>query len=144
LGRGRAQPLWKDLNQGEHAGPLDAAQAQALAWLEKASRPVSALRNESVVCDVLDALAFNLDGTRSAPEYFSRRRRVFHRALGYAVRKKRLDSNPMSKNNLPESWTAPESPEDAIDPRCVGAPSLIAEMLVACSVTGQVLVAGSG
>jgi hypothetical protein len=62
--------LWKDLNQGEHAGPLDAAQAQALAWLERASRPVSALKDESVVCDVLDALAFNLDGTRAAPEYF--------------------------------------------------------------------------
>ena len=128
--------LWKDLNQGEHAGPLDAPQAQALAWLERASRPVSALKDESVVCDVLDALAFNLDGTRAAPEYFSRRRRVLHRALSYSVRKKRLDSNPMSKNNLPESWTAPESPEDAIDPRCVGTPSLIAEMLVACSYIG--------
>ena len=129
--------LWKNLNQGEHAGPLDEAESQALAWLERASRPVSALRDESVVCDVLDALAINLDGRRSAPEYFSRRRRVLHRSLAYAVRKKRLNSNPVSKNNLPESWTPPESPDDAIDPRCVGTPSLIAAMLVSCSYVGQ-------
>ncbi len=123
--------LWKNLNQGDHAGALDEAQSQALAWLEKASRPVSAFKDESVVCDVLGALAVNLDGKRSAPDYFSRRRRVLHRVLGYAVRKKRLDINPVSKNNLPESWTAPESPDDAIDPRCVGTPAIIAAMLVA-------------
>jgi len=129
--------LWKDLNQGAHAGSLDEAQARALAWLEKASRPVSAFREESVVCDVLDVLAVKLDGTRSAPDYFSRRRRVLHRVLGYAVRKKRLDANPVSKYNLPDSWTAPESPEDAIDPRCVGTPTLIAALLVACSYVGR-------
>jgi integrase len=128
--------LWKHLNQGEHAGELDEAEARALMWLEKASRPMSVFRDESLVCDVLDALAVNLDGTRSAPEYFSRRRRVLHRVLGYAVRKKRLDSNPVSTHNLPESWIAPESPDDAIDPRSVGTPSLIAAMLVACSYIG--------
>jgi hypothetical protein len=101
--------LWKNLNQGGHAGIPDEAESRALAWLEKASRPISAFKDESVVCDVLDALAVNLSGVRSAPEYFSRRRRVLHRVLGYAVRKKRLDSNPVSKNNLPESWTPPES-----------------------------------
>jgi hypothetical protein len=53
------------------------------------------------------------------------------------VRKKRLDTNPVSKNNLPESWTAPESPDDAIDPRCVGTPAIIAAMLVACSYVGR-------
>ena len=53
------------------------------------------------------------------------------------MRKKRLNSNPVSKNNLPEGWTPPESPDDAIDPRCVGTPSLIAAMLVSCSYVGQ-------
>jgi integrase len=129
--------LRKDLNQGDYTVPLDQTEAHALAWLEKASRPVSALRDESVVCDVLDALAVNLDGTRAAPEYFSRRRRVMHRVLGYAVRKKRLDSNPVSTSNLPQSWTAPEVPDDAIDPRSVGSPALIASMLVACSYVGR-------
>ena len=57
--------LWKNLNQGDHAGPTRSTRRRrALAWLERASRPVSALEDESVVCDVLDALAFNLDGTR--------------------------------------------------------------------------------
>ena len=115
--------LWKQLNQGEHAGALDEAETRALVWLEKASRPISVFKDESVVCDILGALAVNLDGTRAAPEYFSRRRCVLHRVLGYAVRKKRLGTNPVSKHNLPESWIAPESPEDAIDPRCVGTPS---------------------
>jgi integrase len=129
--------LRKDLNQGQHPGLLDEGQAQALAWLEKASLPVSALTDESIVCDVLDALAVNLDGQRAAPDYFSRRRRVLHRVLGYAVRKKRLAANPVSKANLPESWTAPESPDAAIDPRCVGSPALISGMLVACSYVGR-------
>ena len=30
-----------------------------------------------------------------------------HRALAYAVRKKRLEVNPLSKANLPEGWTPP-------------------------------------
>jgi hypothetical protein len=34
--------LRKHLNPGEHAGVLDEAEVQALAWLEKASRPVMA------------------------------------------------------------------------------------------------------
>lgn len=111
-----------DLNQGNHVGQLSEAEFRALAWLEKASRPVSALKDESVVCDVLDVLTVNLDGTSSAPEYFSRRRRVLHRMLGYAVRKKRLDINPVSKKNLPEGWAPPESPDEKVDPRCAGLP----------------------
>jgi integrase len=116
---------------------LTRARLTALAWLEEASRPVSAFQDDAVVCDVLDALAVNLDGTQAAPEYFSRRRRVLHRVLGYAVRTKRLEKNPLSKGNLPESWTPPQAPDDAIDPRCVGSPALISGMLVACSYVGR-------
>jgi hypothetical protein len=82
--------LRKSLNQGDNVGSPDRAESSALAWLAKASRPVSVLEDESVVCDVLDALATRLDGKSAAPEYFARRRRVLHRTLGYAVRKKRL------------------------------------------------------
>jgi hypothetical protein len=74
---------------------------------------VRAFEDASVVCDVLDALAVNLDGSPAAPEYFSRRRRVLHKALGYAVRKKRLEKNPLSKGNLPEGWTPPVSTPSA-------------------------------
>jgi hypothetical protein len=31
-------------------------------------------------------------------------RKRLHRCLGYAVRKKRLTNNPLSKANLPEGW----------------------------------------
>ena len=129
--------LRKNLNQGEHAGGLDDAEVRALAWLEKASRPVSALEDESVVCEVLDALATRLDGKAAAPDYFARRRRVLHRVLGYAVRKKRLAKNPLSKNNLPDGWTAPEKPEEVLDPRSVGSPTQIAGMLAVCSDVGR-------
>jgi integrase len=129
--------LRKDLNQGGHVGELDEHEAKAIAWIARASRPVSVLEDPSVVCDVLDALAVNLDGQPAAPEYFSRRRRVLHRALGYAVRKKRLTKNPLSKGNLPEGWSAPQAPDDTVDPRAVGSPALVAAMIDACGTVGR-------
>lgn len=59
--------LRKKLNQGQHAGELDEDEAKAITWLARASRPVSALEDPSVVCDVLDALAVNLNGKPSPP-----------------------------------------------------------------------------
>ena len=129
--------LRKQLNQGGNAGELDEDEAKAIGWIKKASRPLSAFEDASVVCDVLDALAVKLDGKPAAPEYFSRRRRVLHRALGYAVRKKRLDKNPLSKANLPEDWTPPQAPDDTVDPRAVGSPALVASMLQACGTIGK-------
>ena len=129
--------LRKKLNQGEHAGELDHDETKAIAWIQRASRPVSTLEDPSVVCDVLDALALRLDGKPASPEYFSRRRRVLHKCLGYAVRKKRLAANPLSKANLPEGWTAPAKPDDTLDPRAVGSPELVADMLTACRTIGK-------
>ena len=129
--------LRKSLNQGTHAGDPDDAEARALAWIARASRPLSALEDESVICDVLDALATLLDGKPAAPDYFARRRRVLHRVLVYAVRKKRLAENPLSKNNLPQGWTAPRKPEEVLDPRSVGSPALIAAMLAECGQVGR-------
>jgi integrase len=129
--------LRKQLNQSGHAGELDQDEAKAIGWITRASRPVSAFEDASVVCDVLDALAVRLDGKPAAPEYFSRRRRVLHRALGYAVRKKRLGKNPLSKGNLPEDWTPPQAPDDTVDPRAVGSPALVADMLQACGTIGK-------
>jgi integrase len=129
--------LRKQFNQGGHAGELDEDEAKAIGWIKKASRPLSAFEDASVVCDVLDALAVKLDGKPAAPEYFSRRRRVLHRALGYAVRKKRLEKNPLSKGNLPEDWTPPQAPDGTVDPRAVGSPALVADMLQACRTIGK-------
>jgi integrase len=129
--------LTRQLNQGGHAGEPDEDETKAIRWIQKASRPVSAFEDASVVCDVLDDLAVKLDGQPASPQYFSRRRRVLHRALGYAVRKKRLDKNPLSKSNLPEDWTPPQAPDDTVDPRAVGSPALVAAMLQACGTIGK-------
>jgi len=129
--------LRKTLNQGAHADEPDEDEARAIAWITRASRPVGSLADPAVVCDILDALTVNLDGKPAAPEYFSRRRRVMHRALAYAVRKKRLTVNPLSKPNLPEGWTPPQAPDDTLDPRSVGSPALVAATLETCKVTGR-------
>lgn len=107
--------LRKKLNQDANGGEPDEDEARALTWIARASRPVSALSDPSVAADVLDALARKLDGSPASPSYFSRRRRVVHRALGYAVRKKRLSANPLSKAAPPQGWTTPEAPDDALD-----------------------------
>jgi integrase len=129
--------LRHSLNQNEHARRPDAAELRALAWLERASLPVSALDDPAVIGDLLDTLGRKLDGTPAAPDYFSRRRRMMHRVLGYAVRKRRLSSNPLSKANLPEGWSAPRAPEDVVDPRSVGGADLVAEMLTVTSYIGR-------
>lgn len=128
--------LTKDLNPSQHAAALGQDEARAITWLEKASRTVRALEDTSVVCDVLDSLAINLDGQAAAAQYFSRRRRVLHKVLGYAVRKGRLEKNPVGKGNLPEGWSPPPKPDDTVDPRSVGSPALIADMLDACNHIG--------
>jgi len=97
---------------------------KALLWrLQRASRPTGALEDPSAVRDVLDALAKRLDGTPAAQDYFSRRRRVMHRLLGHAVRKRRLPRNPLSQGNLREGWSQPPRPEDAIAPGRLAAPN---------------------
>ena len=70
------------------------------------------VRRRVRVCDMLDSLAVNLDGTRAAPSYFSRRRTVLYRVLGHAVRNKRLDVNLVTKNKWKRSaafWRKPIS-----------------------------------
>ncbi len=129
--------LRHSLNRNEHARQPDADELRALAWLERASSPVSAFEDPAVVGDLLDALSRKLDGTPAAPDYFSRRRRVMHRVLSYTVRRKRLSVNPLSKPNLPEGWSAPSAPEDVIDPRSVGGPELVADMLTITSYVGR-------
>ena len=66
-----------------------------------------------MVCDVLDALAVNLDGSPAAPDYFSRRRRVLHKVLGYAVRKKRLGTTRSARATCPRAGHRPNGPTAA-------------------------------
>ena len=99
---------------------------------------MSALEDPAVVCDVLDALAVSLDGNPAAPEYFSRRRRVLHRALGYAVRKKRLDKNPLSKGQPARRLDTPAGTRTTPSTRARSeAPRWSPTMLTACSYVGN-------
>ena len=85
---------------------------------------------------MLDALARKLDGSPASPSYFSRRRRVVHRAPGYAVRKRRLGANPLGKAAQPEGWTPPEAPDNALDYRTIGSPKLVESMIETCRTLG--------
>jgi hypothetical protein len=58
--------LRKKINQGSHAGTLTEDEAKAIAWLDKASRPMSAFEDAATVCDGQLKAIFRLV-TGSAP-----------------------------------------------------------------------------
>ncbi|WP_028926316.1 tyrosine-type recombinase/integrase [Pseudonocardia acaciae] len=79
--------------------------AATLRWVKEHTRKVSALRDPEILRSVLDSLARKLDGTSAAPTVENRRRRILITAMGYAVEKKILDSNPIPALK----WTPPKS-----------------------------------
>jgi hypothetical protein len=89
----------------------------ALRWAASHTRPVSALREPRLLRQVLDGLTVKLDGTPAAPSVASRRRRVLHAALEYAVELQLLDHNPMPTLK----WTPPKTTH-AVDRRRVANP----------------------
>ena len=74
-----------------------------LAWLERVSLPVSQLSDPHVIRTALDGLCTRLDGSPAAANTISRKRAVFHAALGYAVELGLLPANPVEK----VQWRAP-------------------------------------
>ncbi len=76
----------------------DPATAAALAWLERASLPVTRLQDPQMTRQALDALAVRLDGHRAAANTIARKRAVFHNALGYAVELGLLEVNPLGQH----------------------------------------------
>ena len=89
----------------------------ALRWATSHTRPVSALRDPRMLRRVLDGLTVKLDGTPAAPSVTSRRRRILHAALEYAVELELLDKNPMPALK----WTPPKTTH-AVDRRRVANP----------------------
>jgi integrase len=89
----------------------------ALRWAASHSRPVSALRDPRLLRQVLDGLLVKLDGSPAAPSVTSRRRRILHAALEYAVELELLDKNPMPALK----WTPPKTTH-GIDRRRVANP----------------------
>lgn len=86
----------------------------AVAWLERNSPPVSVLADPAVTRAVLDALARNVDGRKTAASSVGRRRRAFHQALEYAVERGHLAANPLDR----VKWYA-EPTDDVVDPGVV-------------------------
>jgi integrase len=98
--------------------------AAALEWVRSASRPVSSLRDLSVLRDVLDAISLRLDGRPAAATTVYRKRAVFYNALGLAVERRLLPSNPIDM----VQWSTP-TVADAVDRRVVASPAQVRALL---------------
>jgi hypothetical protein len=72
----------------------------ALQWVERNTRPVSALSKPEVLRPMLDSLTVRLDGKPSASSVVSRRRKVLNTAIEYAIEIGYLKANPMP------TWTS--------------------------------------
>jgi hypothetical protein len=77
----------------------------ALRWVRGNTRLVSSLADAEILRPVLDALTVKLDGKAAAPSVVSRKRKILHAAVGYAVELKLLRENPIPSLK----WTAPKT-----------------------------------
>ena len=102
--------------------------ASALAWLERASLPVSQLSDPRVVRAALDGLCTRLDGSPAAANTITRKRAVFHGALGYAVELGLLPANPAGLVR----WRAPRAAA-AVSPATVASPAQVRAILAQVS-----------
>ncbi len=102
----------------------DPAAAGTLAWLERASMPVSALSDPQVIRAALDGLCTRMDGKPAAANTISRKRAVFHGALGYAAELGLLPANPMDK----VQWRARPAAA-AVSPAVAASPAQVRAIL---------------
>lgn len=91
--------------------------SRALRWARNNTRQVSALRDPEILRSVLDAVATKLDGKPGAASVVSRRRKILITAMGFAVERKILDSNPIPALK----WTPPKT-SHVVDKRRVANP----------------------
>lgn len=119
-------------NPPQRAAGVPGDVALVLAWAERASLPVSALRKPATVRRVLDALALKLDGKPAAATTIYRKRAVVYNALGYAVELDMLEANPIDR----VQWKAPEVAV-AVDRRVVANPEQVRRLLAAVGRQGR-------
>jgi integrase len=118
--------LYQHAFNPQRAATADPAATQVLHWAQQASVPVARLADPLVLRRALDALTLRLDGSRAAATTITRKRAVFHGALGYAVEAGLLESNPADSI----SWQAPKA-ATAIDPKVVASPAQAEALLAA-------------
>jgi hypothetical protein len=112
------------------------ATASALAWQERNSLPVSCLSDPQVIRAALDGLCVRLDGSPAAANTITRKRAVFHNALGYAVELGLLPANPADK----VQWRAPKAAA-AVSPQAVASPAQVQAILAQAALMRADLVA---
>nr|MDT0518456.1 site-specific integrase [Streptomyces sp. DSM 41633] len=103
-----------------------------LAWFERKSVPVSALSERMLARKALNACTKRLDGKTSAGSVITRKRAIFHQALGYAVDAELLAENPLHSLQ----WSAPERVDEQLDPTCVPGPQLAEQLLAGVRTQG--------
>ncbi|MDB4873203.1 MAG: hypothetical protein JWL97_4207 [Gemmatimonadales bacterium] len=109
----------------------------ALEWADANSPPVGVLADLETMRNLLDACARTLEDKPAAGTYLARRRQVLSNVLKYAVTKKRLVSIPLNDPEL--NWERPSDMEldHEVDPRCVGGPELVEQLLATVSYLGK-------
>ncbi len=110
--------------------------SQALDWLSRNTRPMGDLAEAEVTRRVLDALTRTHNDKPAAAGTVQRRRGVIVNALGQAVERKLLLTNPV----ISLSWTAPKTVK-AVDKRVVVNPTQAQALLEAVRHQGP---SGSG
>ena len=102
----------------------DSGTASALAWLERASLPVSRLSDPRIIRAALDGLCTRLDGSPAAANTITRKRAAFYGALGYAAELGLLPANPLGLVR----WHAPMAAV-AVSPATVPGPAQVRAIL---------------
>ncbi|HLX47334.1 MAG TPA: site-specific integrase [Streptosporangiaceae bacterium] len=110
--------------QRQQSREPDPGAARALAWLQRASVPLSPLTDPRVIRAALDGLRTRLNGAPAAPNTISRRRAVFHGALSYAVELGLLPANPIHTIR----WRVPKAAA-AVNPATVASPAQVQTIL---------------
>ncbi|MEU4548269.1 hypothetical protein [Nonomuraea dietziae] len=111
---------------------LPREQAAALAWLEKASLPISALGEAATLCLALDAIAVTFEGKTAGANTVRRKRAVLHHLLEQAVEQELFMTNPLDEIK----WTPPKA-VTVVDPRTVVNPTQARQLLDAVPKVGR-------
>ncbi|MFI6325500.1 tyrosine-type recombinase/integrase [Nonomuraea sp. NPDC050556] len=110
---------------------LSAEHAVALHWMEKASLPLSALREARVLRTALDAISVTFAGKEAGANTVRRKRAILHHLLEQAVEQKVFTSNPLDEIK----WTPPKA-ATVVDPRVVVNPTQAKALLSAIPKVG--------
>ncbi|MEU4724754.1 tyrosine-type recombinase/integrase [Nonomuraea dietziae] len=111
---------------------LPRQQAAALAWLEKASLPISALGEAATLRLALDAIAVTFEGKTAGANTVRRKRAVLHHLLEQAAEQKLFTTNPLDEIK----WTPPKA-VTVVDPRTVVNPTQARQLLDAVPKVGR-------